>query len=131
MELEVGEHADQGEEVVAGHAGVLLHLLVDALGHLLGQDLRQRGGAELLHAVVLDGAAGEVGVGLEGELVDGADEGREVLLVVGVLHHLLQLLQLARVHTPAPLQLVLVICHVYIRYFIILSVCTFPFSIIA
>ena len=73
---------------MAGVAGVLLHLLVDDRGHLGGQNLRQGRGAELLHRVVLDWAAREVGVCLESELVNGSDEGGKILLVIGILHHL-------------------------------------------
>ena len=73
---------------MAGVAGVLLHLLVDDRGHLGREDLGQGRGAQLLHRVVLDRAAREVGVSLEGELVNGADQRGKIFLVVRIFHHL-------------------------------------------
>ena len=106
-----------------GAAGVLLHLLVDPLGYVRGQDLHEGGGGQSPHGVVLDGSSRQVGVSHEGKVVDcpavkmsvsqisltldSPDEGPEVLLVVVSRHHLLQMLQLGGVHSPVPLQLVL------------------------
>ena len=72
-----------------------------------GQNVQQCGGGQPPHGVVLDGAARQVSVGHEGEVVDGPDEGAEVLLVVWRIHHVLEVLQLGGVHSSVPLQLVL------------------------
>ena len=65
----VADEAHQGEEVV-GAAGVLLHLLVDPLGYVRGQDLHEGGGGQSPHGVVLDGSSRQVGVSHEGKVVD-------------------------------------------------------------
>ena len=65
----VADEAHEGEEVVAA-ARVLLHLLVDPLRDVRGQDLHQGGGRQPPHRVVLDSAPGEVGVGHEGKVID-------------------------------------------------------------
>ena len=79
---------------MTGDTGVLLQLLVDHLRHLWRNDLRQGGGAQLLHGVVLDGSPGQVRIGLESELIDGSDERGKILFVVGIRHHLTKLIQL-------------------------------------
>ena len=65
----VGHQPHQGEEVVAA-ARVLLHLLVDPLRDLRGQDLHQGGRCQSPHRVVLDSAAGQIGVGHEGKVIN-------------------------------------------------------------
>ena len=69
----VGDHPDDRHEV-GPHVRGLADLLVDLLRELRGQDLHQGGEGQLPHRVLLDRAAGEVGVGGEGEVVDGLDE---------------------------------------------------------
>ena len=51
-------------------AGILLHLLVDPLRYVRGQDLHESGGGQSPHGVVLDGSPGQVRVRHEGKVVD-------------------------------------------------------------
>merc|ERR1719320_593860 len=102
----VGDHANQGEEVV-GTARVLLHLLVHPLCDVRGQDLHQGGRRQSPHRVVLDRPAGQVGVRDEGKVVDGPDQDAQVLFVVVGKHQLLEMLKLGGIDRPVPLELVL------------------------
>merc|ERR1719370_2010183 len=102
----VGDHADQGEEVV-GTARVLLHLLVHPLCDVGGQDLHQGGRRQSPHRVVLDRTPWQVGVRDEGKVVDGPDQDAQVLFVVVGKHQLLEMLKLGGIDRPVPLELVL------------------------
>ena len=55
-------------------ARVLLHLLVDPLRDVRGQDLHQGRGRQSPHRVILNRAPGEVGVGHEGKVIDGPED---------------------------------------------------------
>ena len=92
---------------MTGDTWIFLQLLVDHLTDLGGNDLRQGGGAQLLHGVVLDRSPGKIRVRLEGKLVNGSDQRWKVFFVIGVTHHLPQLVQLGGINTSAPLKFVL------------------------
>ena len=80
--------------------GILLHLLVHPVRDVRRQDVQQRRRCQPLHGVVLDRTSGQIGIGDEGKVVDGPDEGAEVVLVVRRQHHLLQVVQLCGVNSP-------------------------------
>ena len=63
--------------------GVLLHLLVHPLRNLGGKNVHQCCGCQSSHRVVLDRTSRKVGVGHKSKVIDGSDEGAQVVLVVG------------------------------------------------
>ena len=78
--------------------GIFLHLLVHPVRDVWRQDVQQRRRRQPLHRVVLDRTSWQIGIGDESKVVDGPDEGAEVVLVVRCQHHLLQVVQLGSVH---------------------------------
>ena len=83
-------------------AGVLLHLLVDPLGDVRRQDLHERGGGQPPHRVVLDGAARQVSVGHEGEVVDSPDTQNNTSSAVPDIKKLLNTVYCIYLHAIKP-----------------------------